>query len=291
VNALFKAVVMLLALPFRLRFTAGTNSQKTAVAAQRLKASGLTPMLNYLGEYFQDPLVAHEHLLEYLNLLPRLSAGDRIAVKASQFGLDIPGCGLWHARENLRYLLTKTKALGIAIELDIENAVRAEPTIQLALWANVEFPMRTRVALAARMLKSIEYARLLCMNRVPVRLVKGAYEDPPQYAVNKTDDIKNRYKKLTVLLLESGTDPAFATHDLELLQFVQGEAKRLGIAQNKFEFQFLKGFCPRMQRGLAQQGFRISIYIPYGPLWLEYGIRRWKFFRRNPKDLLRALFG
>ena len=290
-NALFKRVLMPLAFPFRLRFTAGTNSQKAVIAAKRMRASGLIPMLNYLGEHFHDPLRAHEHLLEYLDVLPCLSAGDRIVVKASQLGLDIPDCGLWHARENLRYLLTKTKALGIAVELDMENSVRAEPAIQLALWANAEFPMQTRMALAARMFKSIEYAHVLCMNGVPVRLVKGAYEDTSQYAIKKPDDIKNRYKHLTILLLKLGIDPAFATHDKDLLNFVIQEARRYTLRATHYEFQFLKGFCPRMQRAMVRQGFRVAVYLPYGPTWFDYGIRRWKFFRRNPKDLLRAIFG
>ncbi len=41
-----------------------------------------------------------------------------------------------------------------------------------------------------------------------------------------------------------------------------------------FEFQMLYGIRRRLQRTLIQQGWRVRLYVPYGPEWYAYFMRR-----------------
>lgn len=291
VNRILRTAFMPIALPFRARFTAGVSALDALSSADEIRARGATPLLNFLGEHFQRVEDVREQRAMYLALLPNLKAGDRIVVKPSQIGYDVPGYGMIRARECLFDLIQEAERSAVLIEIDMEDAARAQASVALALISNGPIYPPTRVALAARLKRSAEFAGTLSKFQVPVRLVKGAYEDASDVSSHDSREIRQRYKELTTLLLIQGTDPAFATHDEHLIEHVRSEALRLGVAKENFEFQFLKGFRPKMQRSLVREGYRVAVYIPFGPLWFEYGMRRWKFFRRNPQDLFRALFG
>jgi proline dehydrogenase len=44
-------------------------------------------------------------------------------------------------------------------------------------------------------------------------LCKGAYNEPADLAMQRKADVDENYKRMSTLLLEKGTYPAFATHD------------------------------------------------------------------------------
>jgi proline dehydrogenase len=92
------------------------------------------------------------------------------------------------------------------------------------------------------------------------------------------------------VLLDEGTDPALATHD----QRIQAEARRYvlerGIGRERFEFEMLYGIRRDLQRGLASDGYRLRLYVPYGTAWYPYFMRRLAERPANAFFLLRNLF-
>ena len=59
-----------------------------------------------------------------------------------------------------------------------------------------------------------------------VRLVKGAYAEPVDVAQRRKKDVTAQFKFLTDWLLEYGGDPAFGTHDDELIAYAGTAAAR-----------------------------------------------------------------
>ncbi len=47
-----------------------------------------------------------------------------------------------------------------------------------------------------------------------------------------------------------------------------------GIGPEKFEFEMLYGIRRDLQRGLAADGYRLRLYVPYGTAWYPYFTRR-----------------
>jgi proline dehydrogenase len=46
------------------------------------------------------------------------------------------------------------------------------------------------------------------------------------------------------------------------------------IAHDRFEFQLLFGIRRDLQTQLLSEGYRVRIYVPYGPEWYPYFMRR-----------------
>jgi proline dehydrogenase len=105
---------------------------------------------------------------------------------------------------------------------------------------------------------------------VPVRLCKGAYNEPADLAMQRKADVDENYKRMSTLLLEKGTYPAFATHDPAMIEHVLA----LRPAKDQLEFQMLYGIRRDLQERLLGEGWRVRLYVPYGEAWYPYFMRR-----------------
>ena len=107
-----------------------------------------------------------------------------------------------------------------------------------------------------------------------VRLVKGAYDEPPEIAYPKKAQVDRAYRIQMEMLLARGRYPAIATQDERLIGRAQGFAAAEGIAERRFEFQMLYGVRRDLQFRLASEGYNVRCYVPYGTQWYPYFMRR-----------------
>jgi len=125
---------------------------------------------------------------------------------------------------------------------------------------------------------------------VRIRLVKGAYKEPPDIAYAHKRDVDRSYQELTEKLLVSGIYHAIATHDERIITATERFARAHGISPESFEFQLLYGIRRRLQRALIEQGWRVRLYVPYGREWYPYFMRRLAERPANLFFLMRNLF-
>jgi proline dehydrogenase len=116
-----------------------------------------------------------------------------------------------------------------------------------------------------------------------LRLVKGAYLEPPELAYPKKEDVDRAYASLVERSLVAGGYTAIATHDELLIEHAISFAAREGIARDRFQFQMLYGVRPQLQRGLVDRGYSVLVATPYGPDWYRYLMRR---LAERPANLL-----
>ncbi len=121
-----------------------------------------------------------------------------------------------------------------------------------------------------------------------VRLVKGAYDEPPEVAFPRKADTDANYVRLMEILFgdaaqSRGVFPAIATHDSRLIAWAKDYTGRKGIARDRFEFQMLYGIRSALQRQLAAEGYHVRAYVPYGREWYSYFMRR---LAERPANLL-----
>jgi proline dehydrogenase len=109
---------------------------------------------------------------------------------------------------------------------------------------------------------------------VRIRLVKGAYKEPPTIAFQEKSDVDRNYVALMKLLLARGNFPAIATQDAAILDEACRFVRDHGISKDSFEFQMMYGIRHDLQTQLVAKGYNVRIYVPYGSHWYPYLMRR-----------------
>ncbi len=255
------------------RFVAGTALNDGLAVAQVLAGRQIQIALDHLGENVSTPGEAREAgrvALASLQALSDLHLNGTIAVKLTQLGLDI---SVDEAVSNLRPLVELAKRAETRVEIDMESTAYTQRTLDIVRRVHAESGS-VRAVIQAYMYRSEADIRQLNLEGIPVRLCKGAYQEPPNYVMQEKESVDRNYVRLMELLLTDGVDPAIATHDPAIidhaLRFVAGQ----GIAASRFEFEMLYGVRRDLQQMLVNRGFRLRLYVPYGDAWYPYFLRR-----------------
>ena len=107
-----------------------------------------------------------------------------------------------------------------------------------------------------------------------MRLVKGAYKESPEVAYPDKKDVDENYKKIIKKHLLNGSYTAIASHDDQIISYTKQLVKEYNIPRDQFEFQMLYGIRTQSQIELAQEGYKMRVYVPYGNDWYGYFMRR-----------------
>ena len=76
-------------------------------------------------------------------------------------------------------------------------------------------------------------------------------------------------------IMDKGIYVGLATHDDWLIESLLDLIKRKKYKPNKYEFQALSGVpIDKTLERLVLQGHKVRYYIPYGPEWYAYSLRR-----------------
>ena len=256
------------------RFVAGERASDAIAVIEQLNAKNIGGILDLLGEGVTDPAGAKQAFEEYLDSIKRIEESGvdtTVALKLSQLGLafDKQTC-----IDYVRTLATEGRAVGTSLEIDIEQSEYVSETIEVFRELRREFP-DMRMAIQAYLRRTPVDLEDLATEAPPrIRLVKGAYAEPPELAFQKSAEIDAQYRYLTDWLFEKGADPAIATHDTKLIEHAQRAAARSGGSAKSFEIQMLYGIRRELQEKLAHHGHRVSIYVPFGSAWYPYLMRR-----------------
>ena len=259
------------------RFMPGESVGDALNAAKTLGSQGIPAVVTHLGENVTEERETRDVTDHYLNVLDQIqdsSLDTHISVKLTELGLDL-NQNLCYT--NLQLLLQKAKALGNSVWIDMEGSNYTDATLQLYQRALSEF-QNTGLCLQSYLYRTADdLAKLLPLSPT-IRLVKGAYAEPPQIAFPKKRDNDENYFELARKLLQhsssGSTRAAFATHDGKLIHRIAHEAETLGIGKDAYEIQMLFGIRSRDQLRLAKEGFCVRVLISYGSYWFPWYMRR-----------------
>jgi proline dehydrogenase len=264
------------------RFVAGTTLQEAIDVARDLQVQQIDVSLDLLGETVGDlaeSAIATKAYIEAVRAIAENGLGATVSVKLSQLGvgLDPAACA-----GHLDDLLRAAAEVGVLVEIDMEHSSVGPATLDTFRAALPEHP-HTRVAMQAAMRRTPQDIDSFTDIKPRIRLVKGAFLEPIEKSLQDRQEITAQYRYLADRALESLPDPAFGTHDDACIEHVKQSAARLGLSRRDFEFQMLYGVRRDVQRRLADEGYRIRIYVPYGTEWYPYLMRR---MAERPANLL-----
>ena len=211
---------------------------------------------------------------------------DRVS-KLTQLGslIDREACVA-----NPATVLDRGRDVGVGVEVDMEQSDVVGDTIEVYRDAAATHP-DTRLAMQACLRRTPEDLDSLTELQPRIRLVKGAYAEPIDRALRTKKEITAEYQHLSEWLLKHGKLPAFGTHDTACIDYAIKAANRLGLGQRDFEIQLLYGIRRDLQHDLADRGYRVGVYIPFGSAWYPYLMRRMAERPANLLFFLRAALG
>jgi proline dehydrogenase len=270
------------------RFVAGETTDDAVRVAKTLVGDGLLVTLDHLGEDTTEVAHAAAVTEEYLALLQRLddtglTGGAEVSVKLSAIGqaLDESLC-----LDNARRIVAAATAAGTTVTLDMEDHTTTDSTLGILASLREDFP-GTGAVIQAYLRRSAGDIEDLIRAKARVRLCKGAYKEPESVAYQTRKEVDLSYVRLLVRLMADGAYPMVATHDPRLVAIGTTLAKRR--EPGTFEFQMLYGIRPNEQRRLADAGYRVRVYTPYGQEWYGYLMRRMAERPANLAFFLRAI--
>lgn len=256
------------------RFVAGETLQDALLVAKELKDKGILSVLDLLGENVLNQQEAERETEMYLTVIKALATfyqDATLSVKLTALGLDIQEA---IAIMNLRRLLDEAKERGsIYVCVDMEGSAYTERTLEIVTAEHEKYPNLGTVVQSYLRRSDGDLAALI-ENEVPVRLVKGAYLEPPHIAYQKKKDVDAAYRRQMWSLLDSGNRPAIATHDENMINAAKVYARQKNIPPERFEFQMLLGIRRDLQEQLVKEGYRVRVYVPFGQYWYPYFTRR-----------------
>lgn len=272
------------------RFVAGDGLSDAVAAAEELNGRGIGGILDLLGEGVADlagAAVATKEYLAAVDVISDRSLDASVSLKLSQLGLTVDKAA---CSDNLGTVLQRAKEVGVEVEVDMEQSDLVDATLEVFREAVARYP-QTRLAIQVCLRRTVLDLESLAEFAPRIRLVKGAYAEPIDRSLREKAEITAQYQYLTDWLFAKCSSPAFGTHDDAAIEYAKQAAVKAGLGKQDFEIQMLYGIRRDLQQALADDGYRVRVYIPFGSAWYPYLMRRMAEKPANLRFFARSLVG
>ena len=258
------------------RFMPGEELDTALTEAAHFQERAIGTIFTLLGENITEDAEAETVARHYADAIDRVEArgvDTEMSVKLTQLGLDLnPETAYRHTAALAR------RAFGKMVWIDMEASNYVDATLDLFRRLREEH-RNVGLCLQAYLHRTADDLDSLLPLAPAIRLVKGAYAEPPEVAFPQKADVDANFfhlarKLLDADLLARGARPAFATHDTNLVRRISEEAEARSIDRSAYEFQMLYGIRRQEQDRLAAADYQLRVLISYGEAWFPWYMRR-----------------
>jgi proline dehydrogenase len=271
------------------RFIAGETLDQAVEVVKSLNAKGINATLDQLGEYTIDHQGARQTTLEIEKIIDAIIQNDlraNVSVKLSQIGLNLSET---LCEENLTLLLKYASQAEVFIRIDMEGSDLTEKTFGLYRRMIEKGFSLVGIVLQSYLYRTKNDVEELLHWDGKVRLCKGAYIEPAEIAYTKKSEVDANFDLVAGELLQAASlqgapsisadgrtppIPALATHDIKRINTAKELIIHLNVPQQAVEFQMLYGIRRDLQMHLANEGYPVRVYVPFGTHWYPYFMRR-----------------
>ncbi len=213
-------------------------------------------ILDVLGEDVKTESqvkLSEESILNCAAKLDQNQLDAAIAIKPTSLGVIIDKN---LAKHYIFKIYKGTEDLNINLELDMEGTPLVEYTIETAI-ALADQGYYVTLALQAYLDRTTKDIKRVIEYDITVRLVKGAYQGD----ITDFFEIQQRFKNNIELLINNGNYFSVGTHDPEIIEWI---LENFEDQKDILEFGFLKGLADETKMTLANDGWAVSEYVPFG---------------------------
>ncbi|GAA1015207.1 proline dehydrogenase [Streptomyces sp. F-3] len=274
------------------RFIPGETVDDVVPIIEDLTGKGLELTMDVVGEDITTPeqaAAARDAYLELIDRIKDLRLGPKVemSVKLSMFGQALEN-GHELALANVRPVVEAAAAIDTTVTLDAEDHTTLDSMFAVHEELRKDFP-QTGCVIQAYLFRTEADARRLAANGSRVRLVKGAYKEPPTVAHQNKHEIDKAYVRILRILMEGAGYPMIGSHDPRIISIAQELARRARRKPDEYEFQMLYGIRSDEHLRLAAEGHRMRVYTAYGTDWYGYFMRRLAEKPSNLRFFLRSM--
>src|SRR2546430_11557937 len=183
------------------RFMPGETLVAVLGAADTLRSKRIGTIFTHLGENIKARWEAQqvaEHYLEVLERIREKGLQAEISVKLTQLGLDLSADLCF---EHLKAIIERAQKNSV-VWVDMEASNYVDATLDLYRRALAAHP-NVGVCLQAYLYRTKDDLGNLLQLRPSIRLVKGAYNEPPEIAFPRKQDVDENYFELGKQLLQA----------------------------------------------------------------------------------------
>ena len=257
------------------RFMPGEQLEDALREAEKLATKGITTTATLLGEHLTSLEEADEVVEHYQHALRQIESRGldmEISIKPTQLGLEF---GAAEAHDRLVALAEATKSL---VWVDMEESDTVDATLEIFKSVRKK---KGNVGLCVQsyLRRSPDDLEGLMPIDPSIRLVKGAYNEPPEVAFPNKADVDRTFVKMSQTLLRARLNggegrPIIATHDPKMVAEAGRIAYELGLEKDRYELSMLFGIQRAEQERLAREGYKMRVQISYGSAWFPWYMRR-----------------
>ena len=260
------------------RFMPGETFDDMLQAARSLQPQGIHSVFTRLGENVTDLNEAQEvatHYLDGITRIQQLGLSCEPSVKPTQLGLDIDRA---KAREHLHAIAARAQQASSYLWIDMEQSAYVDATLDLTEELRKTYP-GVGVCLQAYLHRTREDLMRMLRAGAGVRLVKGAYREPPAVALAKKADVDSNYLALGRTMIDDkahggASRAVFGTHDTKIIASLCQHARTTKGGSGQYEFHMLYGIQRDEQTRLAAAREHVRVLIAYGTYWFPWYMRR-----------------
>ena len=279
------------------RFRPGERVEDALAAARSCKRQGITTILTELGENLTHAEEAEEVTQHYLEVLDKVAAAGldaHVSVKPTQLGLDLDR-GAVRAQPR-----SPARARRASATTSSGSTWRVRPT-SIRRWscsaARGAKSARIGIALQAYLYRTAKDVEALIPLGPAIRIVKGAYLEPPEVAYPKKSDVDENFYKLCMRLMSPEAQRAgallhIATHDMPLVERLDAYGSR---AQRPAVGLRVRDALRHPARPAAAAGraraSALRVLISYGEYWFPWYMRRLAERPANVWFVVKNMFG
>ncbi len=267
---------------------AGASRREALDTVEELNSIGAMATVDVLGEEVEDrdkALLAVEEYCQLYHDIAERGLNANVSIKLTMLGLKIDE-GYCH--DNVERIAAAAKEHDSFLRLDMEDNTCTDSTLRIYQALQPRYG-NLGVVFQAYMRRTLQDIAELPAEGANVRLCKGIYIEPRRIAWKGYHTVRHNYVAALKKLLRQGVYVGIATHDEFLVCAACDEIDRLGLADDRYEFQMLLGVDHPLRDLLIERGYKTRVYVPYGRDWYPYSMRR---LRENPeiaKHVLRAM--
>lgn len=271
------------------RFVSGDTIDDAMRVIRSFNEEGMFVTVDRLGENVSNPAEARQATDVYVDILDRLQREGlqaNISVKLTALGLHLEEVV---CLDNVRRIAARAAEYEIMIRIDMEDSSTVDATLAIHRTLYEEGLTNIGIVIQSYLYRSPADIDMLMTFDTPIRLCKGAYNEPAEVAYPKKADVDAAYDRLTEKLIDAckakgSTEcdsqgrvppiPGIATHDVNRINHAKAYAASVELPRRALEFQMLYGIRSDLQRELAREGYPVRIYVPFGTEWYPYYVRR-----------------